>query len=713
MRVAFASMVFLAASLVFWIEPVIGKMVLPLLGGAPSIWNTCVAFFQAVMLAGYAYAHWLGSRFSFRTQLLVHLSLVIAAAIVFPPLFELASPTADTPPALWLVGLLLSCIGAPFFILATTSPLLQRWYARVSSNDPYVLSVASNSGSLIALLAFPFVLEPRWGIAAQTSAWKIAFVLYVAGLAACAGWLWRTPTLPPPPRETSGEQLTWARRLRWLAWSIVPSSLMLGVTTYMTSDVAPMPLLWVLPLALYLLTFVLAFATPRGGPIEPLSRALAPTVLFVSYLVILGWVRPLWAMVVLHLGAFFLASRVLHGLLARDRPHTSHLTEFYLWVSLGGVLAGSFNAFVAPIVFDSLAEYQLMLWLAVLLGAPSEGKAGRRSWLVPALTGLALLAGWGVLRYGIDDSPVTLRALLIYAVPIGLVVALWRRPRAIAMAVAPLLIAMGTIGFDETTVWRERSFFGLHKVAFDPELDAYFVVHGTTVHGMQRRGESVEERLAPLLYFHREGPLGTLFEARASPRRIAVVGLGAGVLAAYARPEDELTFYEIDPVVHAMATNKEHFTFLSEAAAPVRVELGDARLRLAQADESYDLLVIDAFSSDSIPIHLLTKEAIERAYLPRLAPGGWLVFHLSNRYLRLAPIIGDVTGALGLVSYVASDTEARPEIGKTTSVWAVSARSNSDLAPVQAHPMWKRLQAREGIAPWTDDFSHIASAFSD
>lgn len=713
MRALFALATFLGASLLFWSEPMLSKQVLPLLGGSPAVWNTCVFLFQALLLAGYAWAHALTRLKSRRWQVAIHLS--VAGAGVFFTLHLTGQPPSDSPIA-WLLTVMLTGAGLPFFALGSAAPLLQRWFSRVSTSDPYRLYVASNLGSFLALLAFPLLIEPALSLGVQRVVWRAGYGVFLLTLAACAFvYLRGQVKTTEAPEEEVPEPLTMRRRLRWLLLSAAPSSLVLGTTTQLTTDLAAMPLLWVVPLSLYLLTFVLAFGSSGGrmNRLWPLLAVLATLQLFITGA---GTTLAVGLPIMLHLIVLFLAARLCHGELAADRPSPARLTEFYLVMSLGGALGGAFNGVVAPLVFDSLAEYPIALIACVALG-PMLASTRHRT--VAASVGLVLAGLWFAARAAAGGGDVSsggmiVRGLIVYLAPVLALAWAWRAGRigAYALVAGPMLVVHAALGMQTNLIVQERSFFGLHRVMHNLEDDELFhgLVHGGTIHGLQRRVEDAR-RDEPLMYYHPEGPAGAVFQKLASrdaPLSAGLVGLGAGALAAYGRPGDRYTFFEIDPIIARLASDPAIFSYVPRSKADVDIVLGDGRLKLAQETGRYDLLVLDAFSSDAIPVHLLTKEAIENVYLPRLADHGWLLLHLSNRYLQLDTVVGGLAQALQLDVWLADDDRTDEDAQRVPSTWMLLSRRG--MADEIEGPLWVRWSG-EGLV-WTDDYSNLYRVMS-
>ena len=712
--VLFGLTLFASAALLFSVEPLVGKLVLPVLGGAPAVWNTCLVFFQAVLLAGYLYAHAL-SRTSRATQLVVHAVVLLLPFAVLPLGRPPSAPGASGAPVPWLATHLLIWVGPPFFALSTCAPLLQRWFASSGhrlGKDPYFLYAASNAGSFVGLLSYPFVIEPWWGLRAQGLGWTFAYATLLPLAGACA-WVGAARVQAPSDPLATGHTLTTRDRAWWLVLSALPSSLLLGVTTHLTTDVAPMPLLWVAPLALYLVAFAVAFAVAPHT-----LRVWVPPVAAAAVFLLIAQVssQQVWSLpasLLVHLTTFTAVCLFCLADLNARRPDPAHLTEFYVWMAAGGVIGGLFNALVAPSAFDAVWEYPLAM--VVFCG------------LLPYLRAVVPGAATGEVRSAVVAGTVVSGTLLLFvarpagtawlgatAVLVsGLVALAWLRPRwAGALAATVFVLATVLAGRVTTALTTERSFFGVHRVTASATPPQHALMHGTTLHGTQWLGEGADRE--PRTYFHRQGPLGDVFsaaQAQAAAMQVGVIGLGSGSIAAYARPSDRFTFFEIDPVVETLARNTNYFTFLSACGARCAVALGDARLTLGQAHGPFDLLVLDAFSSDAIPAHLLTREAVMR-YAALLSPGGAIAFHISNRHLRLLPVVTAVTRSLGLEGRTRFDTSGPGDsaIGKTASQWVVAAPPG---APVLAafDARWTPLSAVTPGPLWTDDYSSLVGIF--
>ena len=738
MTALFAAAALGNALLLFLVQPMTAKALLPLFGGTAAVWTACMLFYQAVLLAGYAYAHLL-RRLPRDYQAGAHLALLAGAALALPP----GPPAGGSPqPGAGLgtlLGVLARAAGLPLLALSAGAPLLQDWYALAGerrSRDPYFLYAASNAGSFAALLAYPFAVEPALDLFTQGRVWSWGYGALILLWAACARSVSHAAIKPAPQEAGPG---AWRDRLLWAALAAVPSSLMLGVTTHLTTDIAPVPLLWVVPLAVYLATYIGAFS--GAGP--ALSRWLSAA----APLAGLAWAfgglfdlttRPALA---LHLGVLGVLAGALHGRLAAARPVPARLTEYYLCAAAGGALGGLFNGLLAPALFSGLREYGLAVTAAMLL-LPAESLPPRPSgspslpwhpWWFPAVAALPAaaplcwVADWapfvalsrrlGSLSGGWlgDDFFELLGAVYKLLVPAALVYHLARQPGEFRAAAAALLgfFAFRAATLDMTAiVVRERNFYGVLTVKRDPSGRWKTLTHGNTIHGRQflepgRRGE-------PLTYFHRRGPAGDVMAVLRSkfpeaPARIAVVGLGAGSLAAYARPGDAITFFELDPAVERLA--RAHFSYLADAearGAAVRVVHGDARLSLAREEgKRYDLLMVDAFSSDSIPVHLVTREALA-LYRRRVSADGLLAFHVTNRHLRLSRVFARLAVEAGLVAVIRRDKTDSAE-AKFSSEWVVLSGDVEALGALGG--AWRGLKPLARDPLWTDASSSLLALF--
>lgn len=727
----FSLTLFLSSSLLFVVQPMIAKMVLPLLGGTPAVWNTCMVFFQTMLLAGYLYAHASTRWLRFQQQAILHIVLLAASFLALPIVVatQHGEPPATGTPIVWLLSVLLVTVGIPFFLVSSSGPLLQRWFTRTDhprARDPYFLSVAGNVGSIFALLAYPVLFEPSLRLADQSAIWTGGYVALVLLTSACFYFAFRQSsahradvagTPSSAPSDPLGDAPGWRARLHWIVLSFVPSSLLLGVTTFLTTDVAAVPLLWIVPLVIYLLTFVLVFARRALVPHAQMLRMLPLWVLPLAWLIAFDTNLPVALQAPIHLLTFFFAAMVCHGELARRRPDGRHLTEFYLSMSIGGVLGGLFNALVAPMLFSTVLEYPLALVLACALRPARTDEtesafARRLDFVLPLVVGAFALTMMYVLNLSQSKAPHTL--LLVFIVPALLCFSFKTRPLRFALTVGALMLAGGSYAAaQEQASHRGRSFFGVHRVFDMPERNLRYLIHGGVVHGIQHL--DVGKRREPSTYFHKTGPIGqvfTAFHGRPDRRRIGVIGLGIGTLAAYSEAGQDWTFYEIDPAIAELASNPRQFTYLADSPARTRVVLGDARIALAKEPaRAFDVLIVDAFSSDAIPVHLITREALQM-YLQKVDPGGVIAFHVTNSYLNLAPLVAALGHDAGLVVRVQHDVLADADamaLGKATSQWAVMARSADALGPLAHDVRWKSLPSQSMPTPWTDDFSNPLS----
>ena len=687
------------------------------------MWTTSMVFFQAVLLAGYAYAHFSNAKLGPKRQSLIHIPLMLVAIATLPFATRIAGgATGSETPFLGVLGALGSMVGAVFFCVSAGAPILQRWFAATDdkdAKDPYFLYSASNLGSMIALLGYPVFMEPRYKLSEQTHAWMVGYFALVALMTATAVVAW---TKKPSDRssETSAlvSKITSRQRCMWVLLGAVPSSLLLGVTAYLTTNVAPIPLLWVVPLALYLLTFIFAFANKRLASSSGLARFLPLLLTPLALAVILESSTPLVPLAIFHLATFFVAAWMCHARLSESRPDPAHLTEFYLWMSVGGVLGGIFNAALAPLVFTTLIEYPIALVAACFLRTPrkpeNDGFTSADA-VYPVVLGFATFLITAVAKV-LNFEPSPGRTMVAIGVPAIACFVAVDRPKRYALSLAAVFAAafMMHTSSGGTVLYTARSFFGVHRVVGTGEhYSMHELVHGTTTHGKQdskRPGE-------PLTYYTRSGPIGRVFNefhGAKAKARLAFVGLGVGSLAAYGEPGQDLTFFEIDPVVRDIASNPKYFSYLHDSKANVQLVMGDARLTLAQQPAGqFGIIVLDAFSSDAIPIHLLTEDAV-KMYLTKLEDHGILAFHVSNRYLTLSPMMGAIARDLHLAVLENDDgilTDEETNEGKTPSIWVIMARDKKDFGKLTKQSAWSDIPVTDKQQAWTDDFSNILSAF--
>ncbi len=806
---------FLSALLLFAVQPMFAKMVLPVLGGAPSVWAVAMLFFQAALLAGYCYAHGLIRLMPASQTGFVHLAVCALAFISLPiglPAFMGEPPPGE--PYFWQLRLFAVAVGLPFFAVAANAPLLQAWFSATGhrhGNDPYFLYGASNLGSLLALLSYPLLLEPAFGLKQISVIWTLGFGLLVLALAVSflSVRMARNPaafTVPPRTAADADDAVTWSTRLSWIGLALVPSALLTAFTNHVTMDVASAPLLWVLPLALYLLTFVLVFrdkaiatvptaliigmgiaafvqfgvervAEVSASTTMVVGSGLTAAIAYVALQKALG-IAPMAALRAVHvisvvvallamaqtrheswfissatgIAVFFSATMVAHRTLYEARPSARHLTEFYLWMSLGGVLGGMFAALIAPQIFSEVLEYPILLALTMACrpGASTLPRGNRRDallslWLLAAAAILALIwlprligdlpridtaglpqAAWwlwgpaafyGKLRLAILEWGTTIVLAMLFAFALAL---LHRSPsRQLVMALA-MCAAVTLMPSSVRRSEAQRSFFGVYRVYLSGDYN--ILTHGTTLHGAQRvRGENGEPVAdnSPATYYHPNSPMARTIEIvrtnvseKGGTRRFGVVGLGAGSLACLASEDEAWRFFEIDPVIVEIARDTSNFTYLANCQpSPPDIVIGDARLTMEkETAASFDLIIVDAFSSDSVPIHLMTAEAM-RLFLEKVGPNGIVLLHISNRYLDLDGVVAATSAKIpGTKALLISDEEAAGGYAATSSTVAILAKNDTALAPFKDVPGVKPLDAR-GLRAWTDDFSDIIGPF--
>lgn len=718
--IAFALALTLSAGLLFNIQPMMGKMLLPRVGGAPAVWNVAMAFFQISLLTGYLIAHAL-SKFSPRIHALGYIVLLALAALVLPISLPMGwQPDESANPAFSVFLVLILSVALPFIALSLSAPTLQRLFASTThpdAKDPYFLYVASNLGSFAGLLAYPLWLEPRYDIRAQTEIWQSGYYVLMALAILCILLRQRSATealtTPPAPQAAP---LAPKQKAFWVLLAFIPSSLTLGVTTHITTDIAATPMLWAATLALYLLTFILAFAQ-RGEKIRQLAVLLAPWMAVLGLVLTLSPLHLVFTEIALHLALFTVIALACHSLLAKHRPAASQLTSFYLWLSVGGALGGAFNAFVAPLIFSYLTEYPLVLLLALIV-IPVERTKHQQM-----LIGLVLLTafaayGQGVLiqhTNGISDNQTI--GLFIGATLL-LISQTRNRPLMAILGLALIVLKMGLSG---DTLYSGRDFFGtvsVHENNFDitdsdgkpTSIRVRSIDHGTTRHGIA----IVDGPTPPIPtgYYSPSSPIAQTIRAL-NPQAVAGIGLGSGAINCHMAQGRHYTFIEIDPLVEQVA--RTYFDFLS-ACTPPTILIGDGRLKMAALpDHSFDLIVLDAFSSDSIPTHIVTEEAFA-LYLTKLRPGGAIALHITSRFFRLEPMLAALAHNLALSAVFGQNTilEATPTTIDFPTRWVVMAPDRATIDKLrhsspQNEAMWRDLQADPAIRAWSDGYSNLIS----
>jgi len=669
-----AATIFAGALLLFEVEPLIAKAILPWFGGSAQVWTTCLLFFQAALLAGYLYAHVLSTRAGGRWQIRIHVALLVASLALLPIVPSAYwKPAGGEPPIRLILGLLATTVGLPFALLSSTGPLVQAWLARRAAEGakpPYRLYALSNLGSMLALLSYPALVEPNLALKLQENGWSLCYAGF-AVLAAATAWLYRSGEAPPA-REAAGERPSWLRRALWFGLAAAASALLLAMTNYMLQNVAAIPLFWIVPLALYLLSFVFAFNNLRWYvlPHWYIALAFAVGALFVG----MGGRSEFGdlAMMPVLAAALFVFCIVCHSELSLLKPGPRHLTEYYLILSAGGAAGGLFVAVIAPMVFDTPYELRIIVPAALVLAALA-GAQHFRAW-AEGLRGITLLAG----------------AAVLVAVTVVVMAALARRDLSGNIVLA-------------------RNFYGALRVREVPIVEGgrpvRVLMNGSILHGAEF--SETWERRQPLSYYAEPSGIGLLLGTleKSGPLRVGVIGLGVGTIAAYGRPGDDYTFYEINPLVETIA--RRHFWYLALDPATSRVVLGDGRLSLErEPPQNFDILAVDAFTSDSIPMHLLTRQAFA-LYWRHLKPDGILAVHVSNRFADLAPVVAEAAAADGKAARLFVD-EADLSEGRSRSMWMlVTARPGFfDRPPFRAGEI---VAVPPHLRAWTDDYSNIWS----
>jgi hypothetical protein len=724
---AYTAAVFLSAFLIFGVQPIFTRMVLPRLGGSPSVWSVAIVFFQSMLFGGYAYAHWLARARHRFVSVVGHLVLLGVAGLTLP--LSIAQGWGSPPASgttFWLLGLFTVSIGLPFFALAANNPLLQTWFARTGHHDgkdPYFLYAFSNIGSFLALLSYPILFEPAFTLRMQARLWSGGFLLLILLMAGCGYLLSRTlhASEVTHAAETMSPKPNWHTIGRWVFIAAVPSGLIVAVTAYISTDVAAAPLLWVAPLSLYLLTWVLVFARRSTIPHRWILLLQPLAIAGIVALLLFSWYLPLLPNLAGHLLAFFIIAMACHGELARSRPAPAHLTTFYVSLSFGGMLGGLFVGLIAPFTFSWVAEYPILIVLAVLC---RPGAAVR--WRIPAswywpLAGavaLSLILPSYLGFHATDEMMPELIAVVLTLAAIS--VALLREPMKSAVAIALALTVIQLYPTDERRGETLRSFFGVYKIFETPDRRFRVLMHGSTIHGAQELmtedGHSLTGRPEPITYYHNNSAIATVIEAvrarKGSPLRVAVIGLGTGSLACRIGPLERWRFFEIDPTVIAIARDPRRFSFVSSCAPNLPIVLGDARLMLVkEPDGAYDLIIVDAYSSDAIPVHLATREAMA-IYKAKLAPHGVVMMHISNRHLELASVVVGIAAANRLITWVRTndDDDEDDDNYIFPSDVAISAERAEDIGALAEANTWVLTKPNLALRIWTDDYSNIAGA---
>ena len=705
----FTFTLFLSAAMMFGLQPMIGKTLLPIVGGTPSGWIVAMAFFQVMLLMGYFLAYAL-SRFSPRIQGILYL-LCLGGGIFFLPisLTEHNDLLHGTPEAFDVFRLLTATVAVPFIALSATVSTIQRLFMTTghpSAKDPYFLYAASNLGSFAGLLLYPFLVEPHSTLTSQFHGWLLGYILLIGMTTVCL--MASGKKTPAPAKVTKpSAPVSWKKRLEWICLSFLPSALLLAVTTHITTDIFSAPLLWMMPLGVYLLTFVVAFSKKPLVSYDWITK-IQPVAVAAAIFLTLQATGPLATSLIaagINLLAFGIVALMCHMRLAHTRPveNPQHLTEFYLMLAIGGALGGVLVAFGAPALFDRLVEYPLLMAASGLLNKNIRLNFSKNH-VIAILAGLILIIILSSMNmFGMVVSTSLRNTLLIASF-----ILFTLHPKMSVRGGIAIFLAVSLHLWQQSNVLTERNFYGIIKV-YDGDtslvtktpIHARYMQHGTTVHGFQLLGGDVEET-TPTAYYNREGPLGDIFSLF-NPRTVAAVGLGTGTINCYSMPEREITFFEIDPAVVKMA--KEQFTYLSKCGSGMpRIIVGDARLELKKLEnEKFDLIILDAFSSDVVPTHLLTREAIE-LYLQHLNPGGVILLHISNRHFHLEGPIAITGKVLGLQNTFVLRAPTKPYA--LESNWMLLAPPDINLIPLNKGK-WTQVKTQKKIKPWTDDYTDL------
>jgi hypothetical protein len=727
--VVYTAAIFISALLLFSVQPLFTKMVLPRLGGSPAVWSVAMVFFQTLLLAGYAYAHMLMQIRNRAIPVVIHLVLLVAALLTLP--LSIASGWGEPPTsgyAFWLLGLFVVSIGLPFFALAANNPLLQAWFVRTghpAGPDPYFLYASSNIGSFLALLSYPLLVEPLFTLRMQNVMWTGGYGVLILSIAACGALLLRSPVLAVvdlATEDTHSPAPSWRLRARWIFLAAVPSGLLIAVTAHISTDVAAAPLLWVLPLSLYLLTWVLVFQSRPLVPHKWMLLLQQLAILGVITLLAVGGEQNLLLTLGGHQLCFFIIAMACHGELARTRPPAKYLTGFYVALSFGGMIGGLFAGLIAPFTFSWVAEYPILLALAALC-RPSGGDERRLgNWYWPLLAVLAIVL---IAPIWFPGKPfawleahrvwlATAVGVLALVLALGLNAGRWKIFATVVLALALIRLYPSDDGRVETV----RSFFGVHKIVVTPHGQYHVLMHGTTIHGAQKfqndDGSLVTGRPEPISYYHKDGGIGraitAIRERKAAPLRVAVIGVGSGTLSCASEPGETWTFFEIDQTMVDTARDPKYFSYIRDCAPDLKPVIGDARLTFAkEPDGIYDLIIVDAYSSDAIPIHLATEEAM-KIYKDKLAPQGAVVMHVSNRHLELASVIVGIADANDMKSWVYSEDSGRDDEYIFSTSVVVSAREEADVGTLASSDVWTETEADENQRVWTDDYSNVLGA---
>lgn len=719
---------FLSSFLIFMIEPATTKWLLPRFGGAPEVWNAAVVFFQVCLLAGYSYVHFLWDKIrNIRYQILFHTTLlVIAIGWTLQHLqdltFNFDSIANIHFQALQVFFVLIQKFGIPFFVITTTAPILQKWFYLSRQQSPYFLYSLSNVGSLGGLLAYPLFIERALPIHHQIQYWAVGFFILALLTILLGIFTYLSGKLQNHStseiKENFQESPTWQSKILWIILAFIPSSLMSGITLHMTTDLAAIPLLWIIPLSIYLISFIISFSE-KGIPIIRFCQWFFPFIVIpIAIQLAVKATHPIWLIFLMQIVGFFVITTVLHGRVSSMKPTSQHLTAYYFYLSLGGALGGMFNALAAPLLFTTTFEYPLVIALACVFYLTPEKKWGLHDVLFGSLmVGSFILGQHFIVPFFTSSTSNNLLQNCYLMIPPLIVFGLRKKPFLLGIGIFSLITLWLSPIQKNTILLKKRNFFGLHQVSTDPSGKIHTYQHGTTFHGFQNLDSQYARE--PMGYYSKQSPIGAILQEteRLIPNaNIGLVGLGAGVLLAYSAPGQNWEIIEIDSLVKDIASNPTYFTYLSQTKAPYQIHVGDGRFKLVEfSDESFDILIIDAFTSDAIPVHLLTLEAIQ-VYLQKIKPNGLIVFHISNRYLKLDSVLAKSAQIQKLDFYYRyhelEDPKDNPAVKNSSSQWAVLSNQENTLWESFLENNFKdNSQTKLIDQPWKDDYSNLLEVF--
>lgn len=713
--------IFLSAFLLFAVQPMVGKFLLPSLGGTPAVWNTAMLFFQVLLLAGYIYAHLLAKIKKPQVQALFHLGLMALATLALPLALPAEMDDPSKGPVLWQLKTMIGMAAAPFFILSASAPLLQNWFSRTdhpNADNPYFLYAASNIGSMLALLTYPVVTEPLLALHEQSWLWSAGYFLLAGMFILCA----LTPKFHKAKEqsiEAEDSPVSVKTKLIWIFLAFCPSSLMLGYTTYVTTDVASVPLFWVMPLALYLGTFIIAFSSKPFFPL-PATRILQAILLILLSCIQIFSLgsNGAWLLIAFHGALFFFTSLMCHQELVALKPRTSRLTEFYLYLSIGGALGGVFNSLIAPILFKLPYEYYIVIILSLFARHASTSITKDPEFKITKFSFKEIALFPGVLLIGCAAALIDHFLIRGIMVIVTLIASLFLINRRVAFVTTVGVVLL----FNPPNSWMKmkesvliaRNFFGVLRIQDYKETGVRVLSNGTTSHGAQALDHNFKK--IPLTYYHPAGSVGDIFsilDSSDKPQNVAALGLGIGSIACYTHPRREFDFYEINQQVIDVSEDQKYFSYLKDCESPYKIILGDARHKVMEMpDHNYDMIFVDVFSSDNIPIHVMTLEAI-KGYKTKLKPGGFIVIHVSNRFFNLEKEVAAIAKAssmTALVRYAKGGDVLGTKIKYNPNIYTVMSDNPEIIAKFKAMK-WKDIQIPDDMRPWTDDYANIMRAF--